>query len=155
MLPQVSAKKLLGETFIIRNLSEKQVSKISKNHTGERNFPCDVCNNKFCQKSSTAQNWIVHTCQKSFLFTEIQSKKLFNIDIAIHTGEQNFVSSVYVYRCDRKTGVVWLYKIYTKSENFACIICNHKFSEKSSIIKHIRIHTGEKSFVCPVGDYEI
>lgn len=98
-----------------------------RTHTGEKPFQCNICNNKFTQKSYLK----VHT--------------------VIHSGEKPFQCAICGYKCSCKRYLQGHKLVHSLEKSFRCTICNSSFFQKNSLEVHNLIHTGEKPviFVIP------
>ncbi|KAB7501644.1 Zinc finger protein [Armadillidium nasatum] len=127
-------------------------------HTGEKLFPCDICNKSF----TTKQNLQVHMrIQEPRTYPSFEGEVETSPDRPDEYGPivlNDPVQSSRQYQCphcEYKSNVLINVKQHIKFKHtgerpFACLICFKRFTTKQNLQVHTRIHTGEKPYRCSV-----
>ena len=112
--------------FVIRHLGTKVSQRDILVQTGEKPFPCDICDKAFSQKSSLSDHERTHSNEKPF---------------ACDTCEKKF---------SRQSALNKHQRIHSGAKPYECDVCSKTFSDGSNLIHHKKIHTGEKPYKCDI-----
>ena len=125
-------------------------------HNDRSNLPhaCDICNKRFCNKSSKDTHVLLHNADKKFMCdkcgnsfrTEFYLKR----HETIHTGEKPFECTI----CSKKFRLHQILKMHMQSHfnerSHKCLACDKLFKTRDALNKHKKIHLApeEKHFPC-------
>ncbi|XP_037774942.1 zinc finger protein 37-like [Penaeus monodon] len=117
-------------------------------------FTCDVCGEKFSEKSDINIHMRVHTkkkpyscdiCNKGF-----PSQSDLTRHVRVHTKEKPYSCEFCSKAFSERSNLVCHIRVHTKEKPYSCEICTKSFSCKSGLVKHMRVHTKEKPYNCEI-----
>ena len=117
----------------------------------QRDFECELCNNKFTKVEILKRHIKTHLKDKEFKCQycnkTFDRRDVLNDHVRNHTGEKPFECQT----CKKKftRGFVLLRHMRTHGEGlYKCDFCLKTFDRKDTFRDHMRNHTGEKPFKC-------
>uniref|UniRef100_A0A8C6LPK3 C2H2-type domain-containing protein n=1 Tax=Nothobranchius furzeri TaxID=105023 RepID=A0A8C6LPK3_NOTFU len=96
-----------------------------KAHSGQKPFVCELCGQRFSDKTYLTRHMNVHTEHKPFACG--------------HCGK----------RFSRRSYLTSHVKVHTGHKPFACGHCGKRFYKRSYLNSHTRVHTGQNSTLHP------
>lgn len=93
-------------------------------HTGQKDFICIICQNRFARKFHLDMHMRIHLKIRPHICETCASCFSTSSDLSRHR------------------------RIHIDVKNYACVVCERRFKRSSDVIKHMRSHTGQKPYAC-------
>ncbi|XP_063630746.1 zinc finger protein 570-like [Cydia splendana] len=123
-------------------------------HSGEKSYPCEICEKKFRRLVELSIHTRVHTGEKPYQCEVCQKRFTQSSQVKIHkrchTGEKPYQCEVCEKKFTQSSQLKSHKRSHTGEKPYQCEVCEKKFNQRGGLKLHKRSHTGEKPYQCEI-----
>lgn len=144
--------QICGMQFNTQYLAKRHMHNV---HATEKNFKCDICDQKFVSSVYLKAHQRYHTNERTHVCLFCGKAFITGSDLYHH---EKIHANKRAYRCEKcpkafnTSSDLHKHKLCVHQDRsqwkHVCAICNRRFPLKTNLDAHTKIHTGERNFAC-------